>query len=481
MDYEPVIGLEIHVELKTKSKMFCRCPNDSGETHPNFNVCPVCLGHPGTLPEINIEAVRSVLRLALALDAEIPSYSKFDRKSYFYPDLPKGYQLSQYDEPLASGGEIRGIRIRRIHLEEDAGRLQHDKGENTLVDFNRAGVPLMELVTEPDIRSGDEAVVFAHELRLVLRYLDISSADMEKGEMRIEANISLRKKDGEFGTKAEIKNLNSFRALKDAIDYEIERQGKILNRGEKVRQETRGWKEDGRTVSQRSKEEAHDYRYLPEPDLPPLNLTDAKFFDLNELKLSVPELPEEKRKRFIKEFGLDEAKTEMLIEDRELARFFEETISEIFADNRMSTDNREDRIRLAFNYLTTDLKGIFNNKRTSWLELKISPRSFAELINLIAEGKISSRMAKDILAEMFVKGLTPEEIVANQGIKISGEDEVSRAVGEALAANPTAVADYQKGKESALQFLVGKVMALLKGRGDPAEIIRQMKEELKMK
>jgi aspartyl-tRNA(Asn)/glutamyl-tRNA(Gln) amidotransferase subunit B len=478
MDYEPVIGLEIHVELKTKSKMFCHCPNDSGETHPNFNVCPVCLGHPGTLPTINIEAVRSVLRLALALDAEIPSYSKFDRKSYFYPDLPKGYQLSQYDEPLASGGEIRGIRIRRIHLEEDAGRLQHDKGENTLVDFNRAGVPLMELVTEPDIRSGDEAAAFARELRLVLRYLDISRADMEKGEMRIEANISLRKKGGEFGTKVEIKNLNSFRALKDVIDYEIERQGELLNKGEKVRQETRGWKEDGRTISQRSKEEAHDYRYLPEPDLPPLNLTDAKFFDLNELKLSVPELPEEKRKRFIKEFGLDEAKTEMLIEDRELAQYFEETISEIFADNRMSADSREDRIRLAFNYLTTDLKGIFNNKRTSWLELKISPRSFAELINLIAEGKISSRMAKDILVEMFVKGLTPEEIVANQGIKISGEDEVSRAVGEALAANPAAVADYQKGKESVLQFLVGKVMASLKGRGDPAEIIRQMKEKL---
>ena len=280
--YKPVIGLEIHTELKTKTKMFCGCLNDSEEKNPNVNVCPICLAHPGTLPTINGKAVKFVLKLGMALNAQIPEFSKFDRKNYFYPDLPKGYQISQYDKPLVEGGELKGLKITRIHLEEDTGRLLHAQdGKSSLVDFNRAGVPLMELVTEPDIKSGEEAMSFAKELQLIMRYLGISDADMEKGQMRVEANISLAEGGERFGTKVEIKNLNSFKAVGESIDYEIKRQSEVLDKGEKVRQETRGWNEfKGITVSQRSKEEAHDYRYFPEPDLPPLDL---KKMDLEKL------------------------------------------------------------------------------------------------------------------------------------------------------------------------------------------------------
>ena len=330
----PTIGLEIHIELKTKSKMFCSCLNDplslddskgKGKT-PNVNVCPVCLAHPGVLPTINKEAVEAVLKVGLALSSEIPKFSKFDRKNYFYPDLPKGYQISQYDKPLCIGGELKGVKITRIHLEEDTARLLHmakseEQMESTLVDFNRAGVPLMELVTEPDIKSAEEALDFAKELQLILKYLGVSEADMEKGQMRVEVNISIRPNDSgdTLGTKVEIKNLNSFRAVGESIKYEIERQIELLEKGEKIVQETRGWDDVKKiTVSQRTKEEAHDYRYFPEPDLPPLDLSK---FDLGKLQFEIPELPAQKRARFMKEYGLNQKQVEVLVSDRFAGQF----------------------------------------------------------------------------------------------------------------------------------------------------------------
>jgi len=485
MNYEPVIGLEIHVELKTKTKMFCGCRNDSEEKHPNLNVCPICLGQPGVLPSINLEAVKSVLRLGLALGAKIPSVSKFDRKSYFYPDLPKGYQISQYDEPLVLDGKLRGIRIRRIHLEEDTARLQHSPDmKESLVDFNRAGIPLMELVTEPDIKNGDEAVALAKELRLIFRYLGISSAEMEKGEMRVEANISLTK-DRESWNKVEVKNLNSFRAVGEAINYEIKRQAEIISANGKIIQETRGWDaEKGRTLSQRSKEEAHDYRYLPEPDLPPLDLTRAGLLNLEELRLSIPELPEEKRQRFAREFGaLDQKQIEILIEERRLAQIFEETISELIAEEgeeTISKERKNELTKLVFNYLTSDIKGMLNEEGTAVENLKITPENLADLIFLVGKGEISSRIAKDLLKEMFRSGLDPRAIMAEKKIsQVSDKEVVAEAVEAVLADNPRALSDYKKGRENALQFLIGQTMARLKGQGNPDVIAEILKEKLK--
>ncbi|MDP3954438.1 MAG: Asp-tRNA(Asn)/Glu-tRNA(Gln) amidotransferase subunit GatB, partial [bacterium] len=318
MAYTTTIGLEIHVELKTKSKMFCSCLNNSDEKQPNVNVCPVCMGHPGTLPVINQEALKMVIKTGLSLNSLVPEHSKFDRKNYFYPDLPKGYQISQYDEPLCLGGFLnildKKIRITRVHLEEDTGKLLHPAGvDYSLVDFNRAGIPLMELVTEPDITSAKEARLFAEELRLILRYLNVSDADMEKGQMRVEANISLRKSK-KLGTKVEIKNLNSFRSVEYGINYEVERQRKILESGKKIIQETRGW-DDAKevTVSQRVKEEAHDYRYFPEPDLPPLSFSPQ---DIQKIKDEIPELPQQKRERFKKQFKLEDKDIEIFVQNR---------------------------------------------------------------------------------------------------------------------------------------------------------------------
>ncbi|MDP3995807.1 MAG: Asp-tRNA(Asn)/Glu-tRNA(Gln) amidotransferase subunit GatB, partial [bacterium] len=310
--YQPTIGLEIHIELKTRTKMFCSCLNNPDEKKPNLNICPICMGHPGTLPVINEEAVTKVIKTGLAFNSEIPNHSKFDRKNYFYPDLPKGYQISQYDKPLCVGGyleiptdqgSLKRIRITRVHLEEDTGSLAHPEGENySLVNFNRAGIPLMELVTEPDIASAYEAKKFAEDLHLIMHYLDVSDADMEKGQMRVEVNISLSEKKGELGTKAEIKNLNSFRSVERAIDYEIKRQKEILESGGKILQETRGWDDvKGITVSQREKEEAHDYRYLPEPDLPGLRF--SKEF-IGKIKSEIPELPVARKNRLMQEYAL---------------------------------------------------------------------------------------------------------------------------------------------------------------------------------
>ncbi|MEK7503730.1 MAG: Asp-tRNA(Asn)/Glu-tRNA(Gln) amidotransferase subunit GatB, partial [Patescibacteria group bacterium] len=454
--YTPTIGLEIHVELKTKSKMFCSCFNDPDEKQPNVNICPVCMGHPGTLPVINEEALKGVIKTGLALNSRIPEHSKFDRKNYFYPDLPKGYQISQYDMPLCEGGFLdidgRKIDITRVHLEEDTGRLIHPPATDfSLVDFNRAGVPLMELVTEPDITSAKEAKAFAEELRLVLRYLGVSDADMEKGEMRVEANISVS--DGKkLGTKVEIKNLNSFRSVEYGINYEIERQSKILSAGKKVIQETRGWDAaKGVTVSQRKKESAHDYRYFPEPDLPSLQF-EAE--DIKKIKHGIPELPQAKRERFKKQYELDEEAIEMFIGSKHLGGYFEKVVSEL--DPKLSHDKIVNLIKLSSNYITSDLQGLLKGGSVADKDFKITPENFAEFVGLIEQGVISSKIAKTVLQEMFLTGGDPSNIIKEKGLsQITGEKEIEDAVRTIIAQNPKAVADFKNGKDNAFQFLIG--------------------------
>ncbi|KKU15476.1 MAG: Aspartyl/glutamyl-tRNA(Asn/Gln) amidotransferase subunit B [Parcubacteria group bacterium GW2011_GWB1_45_9] len=488
--YKPTIGLEIHAELKTRSKMFCDCRNDPEEKHPNLNVCPICLGHPGTLPVINKKAVEYVLKVGMALGGKPAKKSKFDRKNYFYPDLPKNYQISQYDMPLISGGELRGVRITRVHLEEDAGRLVHEVG--SLVDFNRAGVPLMELVTEPDIRSSDEAVLFAKELQLILKYLGASDADMEKGLMRIEANVSVKKEglnqsrglvgrtgsinEPVLGTKVEVKNINSFKAVHDAIEYEIKRQVELLEKGEKIKQETRGWDDvKGITKAQRSKEEAHDYHYFPEPDLPQLDLTPSTDgFDLEKLKLEIPELPEEKRRRFEKEYLLSPEQTETLAIEPALADFFEAAVSEAktFTDDTAIT-------QIAFNYLTSDLRGLIKQNEMAIQDLKFTPEDFAHLAVLAHSKKISSRIAKDLLLKMFESGGDPENIIKEQGMEqISDESAILPVIHKILVENSSAVNDFKKGKVNALKFLIGQAMRELKGRGNPEALKRLIEKEI---
>jgi aspartyl-tRNA(Asn)/glutamyl-tRNA(Gln) amidotransferase subunit B len=476
MEFTPKIGLEIHIELKTKSKMFCSCKNDPEETRPNFNICPICLGHPGVLPVINEEAVKKVIKTGLALNCEILEYSFFERKSYFYPDLPKGYQISQYTTPLCKNGflEIDGkkIRIRRIHLEEDTGRLIHEK-ECSLVDFNRAGVPLMELVTEPDITSPKEARKFAEELQLILRYLDVSGANMEKGEMRIEANISLISNSKELGTRVEIKNLNSFKAVERALIYEIKRQTEILKSGGEVVQETRGWdpvKEI--TFSQREKETEKDYRYFPEPDLPPLRITKEI---LEEIKKEMPELPNEKRKRLKDEYNLNDDKIEILIRDIPLCDYFENSVSELkrwLKDELEKVDPKDEflAIETLANYLISDLKGILKreNLESKNLSFHITPENFAEFVTLVFTKKISTRAAKNVLEEMFVKKADPSQIIEEKGLyQKFDREELEKIVEEVIKENQKAVADFKKGKEKAIQFLIGQIMRKTQGKVDP--------------
>ncbi len=454
MEYKPTIGLEIHAELETRTKMFCDSLNDPEEKHPNVNVCPVCLGHPGALPVPNKQAIEAVIKTGLALGGRVNKVAKFDRKNYFYPDLPKGYQISQYDKPLIEGGTLLGVRIRRIHLEEDTGTLVHADGAS-LVDYNRSGVPLMELVTEPDLKGAEDTTAFARELQLILRSLGVSDADMEKGEMRIEANVSLN-----MGTKVELKNINSFRAVHDAVAYELKRQEEALSRGEKLVQETRGWDEaKQRTTQQRSKEEAHDYRYFPEPDIPPF---ETSMFDLEALRTGLPELPAQKRARFAKEYGLDEKQTEILIMDPEAADYFEEAASEL--KERLPKAS----VATLYHYLTSDLRGLMNEKGTAFADLKVNPEHLAHLAGLLEEKKITSRQAKDMLGKMFETGLDPEDIAKNEGVGVASDmGEVEAVVLAVIAENKAAVADYRKGKTASLQFLIGKATGALKGRARP--------------
>lgn len=465
--YTPVIGLEIHVELKTKSKMFCSCLNDSDEKHPNVNVCPVCMAHPGTLPVINEEAVKKVIKTGIALNSVVSKNSKFDRKNYFYPDLPKGYQISQYNMPFCKGGFLninnRKINITRVHLEEDTGKLVHKK-ECSLVDFNRAGIPLMELVTEPDITSAKEARKFAEELRMILRYLGVSEANMEKGQMRVEANISL-KKGNKLGTKVEIKNLNSFRSVEYGIDYEISRQSELLKSGKKIVQETRGWHDsDEITFSQREKEESHDYRYFPEPDLPPLSFNVG---DIQKIKAEIPELSVGRRDRFKKEYKIGDKEIEVFVKNKELGEYFEKVVSEI-GDIKLA--------KLASNYLITDLQGLL--KGMSIEKIKITPEDFAKFIVLISQGEISSKTAKVVLKDMFSKGIDPVETIKKKGlIQVTDEKEVEKAVKQVIDKNSKAVEDFKRGKQNALQFLMGQVMAQTKGKANP-EIVNKVLKKL---
>lgn len=489
MTYKPTIGLEIHVELKTKSKMFCSCKNDLNEKHANINICPICTAQPGVLPVINKEAVRKVIKTGLALNCQIPEDSKFDRKNYFYPDLPKGYQISQYDMPFCKEGflEINGkkIHITRVHLEEDTGRLIHPKGEDySLVDFNRAGIPLMELVTEPDLKSAKEARRFAQELQLILRYLLVSDADMEKGQMRVEVNVSLSKEQ-KIGTKVEIKNLNSFRVVEKAIDYEIERQTEVLKKGKKVVQETRGWNEIKQiTVSQRKKEEAHDYRYLPEPDLPTLHL-DNKF--VQEIKAEIPELPQKRRERFKKEYSLDEKSIEIYTFNKDLGEYFEKGESE--TENwvkekkgiKIGPKERQNIINTASPFVITVIMGTarVNEVSISDLESRITPENFGELMASVYLNEITRGSARVVLEEMFKTRADPSHIIKEKDLtQLSDAGEIEKIIKEVISKNPKAIEDYRKGKENALQFLVGQVMAQTRGRAKPDTVNRLLKENL---
>ncbi len=466
-EYHLTVGLEIHAELKTKTKMFCACKNDPEEKRPNHNVCPICMGHPGTLPTINKQAVKNVLKVGAAVGAKLADYTEFDRKNYFYPDIPKGYQLSQYAFPLVSGGEIAGVKLTRIHLEEDTARSIHTNETYSLVDFNRSSVPLMELVTEPVITSADQAGIFARELQLLLQYLDVAEANMEKGEMRVEANISVSKDPKKFGTKVEVKNLNSFKAVEKAIAYEMKRHIALLDKGEKISQETRGWDENKETTfSQRKKEDSHDYRYFPDPDLPKLQISAIPEFSLDTLTKEIPELPAGKRARYEKEFGLKQSDIEFFVNNKQWADFFEAVIA----------DSKEaDLIKNTANYIVSDLIGHIKNLGT---EHKVTTDSFRELMLMLQKGDISSRGTKDILKIMFENGGNPKEIADKHGlIQKSNEDELKKMLEAIIAENPGPVAEYKAGKQAALQFFIGQAMKISKGSANP-QILKKLLESL---
>lgn len=468
MEYFPTIGLEIHAELKTRTKMFCDSKNDSDETRPNANICPVCMGHPGTLPVINKEAVKYVLKVGLAIGGELADFTEFDRKNYFYPDIPKGYQISQYKYPLVSGGNLNGVAITRVHLEEDTGTSLHEEGEYSLLDYNRAGVPLMEMVTEPVIKSAKEAGDFARELQLLLRCLGVSDANMEKGELRIEANISISKEREKLGTKVEVKNLNSFKSVERAIESEKRRQAALLEAGERIVQETRGWDEQkGITFSQRRKEESHDYRYFPEPDLPKLYISRVLEFAPGALKKEIPELPSEKREHYQKTFGIKKEDAEMYVTNPALGEFLEEVIGKLGLDKKIIT--------LASNYITSDLAGIL---KTGKKINKLTPDSFAALIEMIGKGKLTSRGAKDTLVKIVEEGGEANVVAKTLGvIQNNDESAIKIVVEKIISANPKVVADYRSGKKAAMQFLVGQGMKATRGSANP-EILRSIFEKL---
>ncbi len=459
--YTPTIGLEIHAELKTDSKMFCGCKNAPNQETANIHVCPVCMAHPGTLPVINKEAVRQVLRVGSAVNGTFADFTEFDRKNYFYPDIPKNYQISQYKYPLISGGELVGVDITRIHLEEDTARSVHsDAGSN--IDFSRSGVPLMELVTEPVIHDAKTAVRFAKELRLLLLYLEASYANLEKGEMRIEANVSVSKDEENLGTKVEVKNLNSFKAVEQAIDYEIKRHIKLAESGnvEKIIQETRGWDEDKqKTFSQRVKEESQDYRYCPDPDLPKLYISEIDDFDIKKIQKSLPRLPWELREKY-KSVGMKDQTVELLVGNIALNIFYEKVSG--FADD-------ENQKMLIANYITSDLLGLIGKIDYNGLSIQeMNAKEFANMIKMVSAGTLSSRGAKNVLSEWVLNGGSIEKIAEKIGaLQISDMSELDAIVDEIVKRNRKVVAEYLAGKDSALQYLIGQAMKVTKGAANP--------------
>ncbi|MFA5109053.1 MAG: Asp-tRNA(Asn)/Glu-tRNA(Gln) amidotransferase subunit GatB [Patescibacteria group bacterium] len=506
MKYDVIIGLEIHAELKTKSKMFCACDNNAEGQTPNTTVCPICLGHPGTLPVPNKTAIDWTILTGLALHCQINRLSKFDRKNYFYPDLPKGYQISQYDQPFAYNGYLEidsdKIAITRIHLEEDTGKSAHFKDQgHTLIDFNRAGTPLMELVTEPVIKDAATAKKFCQAYQQILRYLEISNADMEKGEMRCEANVSVQragswkyenglilpKRGGwlfggkyKLSPKVEVKNINSFRAVEKAINFEIERQTVLLEKGEKVTAETRGWDENkGRTIGQRAKETSADYRYFPEPDIPPLTISEDW---LARLQGELPELPAAKKQRFIDEYRFSPEITAILTSDKKLASWTEEVISEldawIEANGDSETRQEKHLAKTAGNWITGELLKHLNAHNQKISDLKITAENFAKLICLVYQNKVNSSAGQKILEVMYEHGGDPEHIMADLGLEqLDNTAELETVVKNILANSPDQVAQYKQGKTNVLQFLLGKVMADTKGKANP-KIVKELLENI---
>jgi len=468
--HKATIGLEIHAELKTATKMFCRCKNDPDEERPNWNICPVCTAQPGTLPVINQKAVLHVLRVGKAVGSSLADFTEWDRKNYFYPDIPKGYQISQYKYPLVSGGTLSGVALTRIHLEEDTGTSTHDRGDYSLINFNRAGVPLMELVTEPVIHDAVTAVQFAKELQLLLRFLGASDANMEKGEMRVEANISISETD-EFGTKVEVKNINSFKSVEGAIAFELKRQAEVIARGEKVVQETRGWDENtGKTFSQRKKESANDYRYFPEPDLSKLMVTEVFGKEYEQLP-ALPELPWEKRARLKGEFGFPDTIVEMYVSDPLLGEFFDQVAKKIGED--------KDLVKLASNYVSSNLAGLVKAERGG--VGKISPSAFVALMKMVKDGVLSSSSANGTLALMYKykEDEDPKKIAEEAGLIQKSDVEALEVVAkEVIAANEKVVAEYKAGKEASLQFLIGQGMKATKGSANPQVLSEVFKKLL---
>jgi len=474
-DYEVVIGLEVHSQLLTRSKMFCSCATDYANAAPNTHVCPVCMGMPGVLPVINQEAVAYTIMTALALNCTIPEYSKFDRKNYPYPDLMKGYQISQYDIPLSKDGyltieydgQTRRIGITRVHLEEDTARLLHH-GSYSLIDVNRSGTPLMEIVSEPDMRSPEEARLYMQKLREILVYLGVSSGRMEEGSLRCDANISVRPRgQQQLGVKTEIKNMNSFRAVERALAYEAQRQIEMLRTGQPIHQETRGWVETrGITVPQRSKEQAHDYRYFPEPDLPPLVISRAWVKELFE---KLPELPDARRARYMEEYGLSTQDANVLTEDKALGDYFEQVVS------AFPTSDRKARAKAASNLVINEVMRLLKAHSISIEHSLLKPAAVANLLDLLDQERITGKQSKDVLDEAFASGKLPEVIVKEKGIAppISDKGELERIIEEVIANNPRAVNDYRSGKTNAIQSLIGQVMKQTRGQAK-ADIVRPL-------
>lgn len=472
--YVTVIGLEVHVELATNTKIFCSCPTEFGKD-PNTHVCPVCLGFPGSLPVLNKSAVEFAIRAALALNCEVPSFAKFDRKNYFYPDLPKAYQISQFDLPMAVNGHLdievdgqtKRIGITRVHLEEDAGKLIHAEfGDYSLTDYNRTGVPLIEIVSEPDMRSAEEAKAYLEKLKSIIQYTGVSDVKMEEGSLRCDANVSIMPVGNtEFGTRSEIKNMNSFRAVHRGIEYEVERQAEVLDSGGKVVQETRRWDENkGITYSMRSKEEAHDYRYFPDPDLVPV-MVDPNWVD--EIKAGLPEMPDARRQRYVAEMGLPEYDAAVITASKAMADFFEAAAAD-YHD-----------VKAVSNWLMGDISGFLNAEGKEIQDTKLTPAHLVELLKLQDDGTISGKIAKTVFEEMFATGKMPGEIVKDKGlVQISDEGAIATIVDQVIAENPQSVDDYNNGKEKAIGFMVGQVMKLSKGKANPGLANKLLKEKL---